>query len=147
MTEAVIVSCEHASNRIPAEFSRLFTGYEAVLASHRGWDPGALIFAGELAATLNAPLFSSEYSRLLVDLNRSRHHRELMSSVTRALPPAFREQILDQYYLPYRLRVEAAIAGLLARFGRAWHVSVHSFTPVLDGKVRQADLGILYDPA
>jgi predicted N-formylglutamate amidohydrolase len=27
-----------------------------------------------------------------------------------------------------------------------WHVAVHSFTPVLDGVVRTADIGLLYDP-
>ena len=27
------------------------------------------------------------------------------------------------------------------------HVSSHSFTPELDGKVRRADVGLLYDPA
>jgi predicted N-formylglutamate amidohydrolase len=27
------------------------------------------------------------------------------------------------------------------------HVSSHSFTPALDGKVRRADVGLLYDPA
>ncbi len=27
------------------------------------------------------------------------------------------------------------------------HVSAHSFTPELDGKVRNADIGLLYDPA
>jgi len=27
------------------------------------------------------------------------------------------------------------------------HLSSHSFTPVLDGKVRNADVGLLYDPA
>ena len=26
------------------------------------------------------------------------------------------------------------------------HISSHSFTPVLDGKVRRADVGLLYDP-
>lgn len=27
------------------------------------------------------------------------------------------------------------------------HLSVHSFTPILDGRVRRADVGLLYDPA
>jgi len=27
------------------------------------------------------------------------------------------------------------------------HISSHSFTPVLDGKARNADIGLLYDPA
>jgi len=27
------------------------------------------------------------------------------------------------------------------------HLSVHSFTPAIDGRVRNADVGLLYDPA
>ena len=27
------------------------------------------------------------------------------------------------------------------------HLSSHSFTPELDGKVRKADIGLIYDPA
>jgi predicted N-formylglutamate amidohydrolase len=35
-----------------------------------------------------------------------------------------------------------------AKAGRAvLHLSCHSFTPVLDGKERQAEIGLLYDPA
>jgi predicted N-formylglutamate amidohydrolase len=30
---------------------------------------------------------------------------------------------------------------------RVIHVASHSFTPVLDGEVRTADVGLLYDPA
>ena len=30
---------------------------------------------------------------------------------------------------------------------RVIHIAVHSFTPVLDGITRQADVGLLYDPA
>ena len=30
---------------------------------------------------------------------------------------------------------------------RVIHISSHSFTPELDGKVRAADVGLLYDPA
>ena len=34
----------------------------------------------------------------------------------------------------------------MSRGRRVIHVSSHSFTPVLDGKVRRADVGLLYDP-
>jgi predicted N-formylglutamate amidohydrolase len=37
---------------------------------------------------------------------------------------------------------EAVAAG-----HRVIHLSSHSFTPVLDGNVRNADVGLLYDPA
>jgi predicted N-formylglutamate amidohydrolase len=38
------------------------------------------------------------------------------------------------------------VAGEIGRGRRVVHVSSHSFTPRLHGKVRQADVGLLYDP-
>ena len=45
----LLVTCEHGGNRVPKEYRRLFAGWEPVLASHRGYDPGALTLARELA--------------------------------------------------------------------------------------------------
>ena len=49
--------------------------------------------------------------------------------------------------MPFRGRGEAEIARALESGRRVIHISSHSFTPVLDGVVRQADVGLLYDPA
>lgn len=141
--DGVIVTCEHGGNRIPAAWAHLFEGAEAVLESHRGWDPGALRMARAIARRLGAPLFHATVSRLLVELNRSLGHPSLFSAFTRDLPRADRERILEEHYFPYRREAESAIAA----GGRVLHLSVHSFTPVLDGKVRSVDVGLLYDPA
>ena len=55
--------------------------------------------------------------------------------MTRTLPATERDKILRRYYAPYRLAVEATAARLLEGGGRAVHLSLHSFTPVLHGKV------------
>ena len=39
------------------------------------------------------------------------------------------------------------IRKAIARARRVVHISSHSFTPELNGKVRTADVGLLYDPA
>lgn len=145
--DQTLVTCEHGGNRIPPAFRTLFAGYEGLLQTHRGHDPGALALARELAASLQAPLLFSTTSRLLIDLNRSPAHPHLYSEATRGAPPALRRQIFDAYYLPYRERVEAHVADAVARGRRVIHVSSHSFTPVLDGEERNADVGLLYDPA
>ncbi|OQW40024.1 MAG: N-formylglutamate amidohydrolase [Proteobacteria bacterium SG_bin4] len=142
-----VVSCEHGGNRIPPAYQLLFRDHEAVLASHRGYDPGALLMAKAIAQQLNAPLFAATTSRLLIDLNRSMGHPQLFSEITRNLPAAARQQILTRYYRPYRQRVETAIAQAIQRGSRVIHLSSHSFTPQLHGKVRKADIGLLYDPA
>jgi predicted N-formylglutamate amidohydrolase len=145
-----LVTCEHGGNRIPPRYAILFAAHRAALDSHRGWDPGALGLARALAKTLDAAfdveLFVSQTSRLLVDLNRSEHHRDVFSAMTRGLPNDARNRILDEHYRPYRAAVEAAGDAAIDAGARIIHVSAHSFVPVLDGKTRRADIGLLYDP-
>ncbi|MBZ0097364.1 MAG: N-formylglutamate amidohydrolase [Sulfuricella sp.] len=146
-TDHFLITCEHGGNRIPFRYRHLFAGFEALLQTHRGYDAGALALARELARALAAPLFVSTTSRLLIDLNRSIGHPRLYSEATRDVPAWVRSEILESYYLPYRNRVEADIAAAVARGSRVIHVASHSFTPELDGAVRNADIGLLYDPA
>ncbi|HSJ82172.1 MAG TPA: N-formylglutamate amidohydrolase [Thiobacillus sp.] len=143
----ILITCEHGGNRIPPRYASLFAGFEALLHSHRGYDPGALTLARQMAGALAAPLFVSTTSRLLIDLNRSIGHPRLYAEATRNAPPSIRREILEQLYLPYRNQVEAHIATEIAQGSRVIHLSSHSFTPVLDGEVRNADIGLLYDPA
>jgi predicted N-formylglutamate amidohydrolase len=142
----LVVTCEHGGRDVPARYAYLFDGREDLLASHRGWDAGALALATEISRRLGAPLVSATTTRLLVDLNRSLGHRGLFSEVSRSLGRADREELLAQHYRPYRDRVLAEVTAT-AREAVALHLSVHSFTPVLRGIVRRADLGLLYDPA
>ena len=117
------------------------------LESHRGFDRGALIIAKEMAATLKAPLVASTVSRLLVDLNRSIGHPHLYSLAIRNAPVAERRRIIERYYRPYRTKAEHLVRQAVARGDRVIHVSCHSFTPELNGQVRNADIGLLYHPA
>jgi predicted N-formylglutamate amidohydrolase len=144
---SLLITCEHGGNRIPPRYRHLFKGHEELLQSHRGYDPGALLMAKEFAAAFKAPLFVSTVSRLLIELNRSIGHPKLYSDATRNAPPEVRQEILAAHYLPYRSQVESHIAGEIAKGRCVIHISSHSFTPVLDGEVRNADIGLLYDPA
>lgn len=142
----LVLSSEHGSNRIPASYRSLFNEADSVLQTHRGWDIGSADLARYLAKTLTAPLERARVSRLLVDCNRSPRHRQLFSQYTRELPTDTRESILEQYYYPYRNRIEALIKDQLIKNKIVVHVSVHSFVPELNGKKRNADIGLLYDP-
>ena len=144
----LVLSCEHGGPRVPPGFAYLFDNPTArrLLATHRGWDPGALAVARALAGALDAPLHAAQVTRLLVDLNRSPHHRDLFSVYSRRLDPASRERVLAQHYRPYRDALQAHIHGAIRGGRRVLHVSVHSFTPVLHGEPRRADIGLLYDP-
>ena len=143
----LVVSCEHGGNRIPRPYRDLFRGCDSMLASHRGYDAGAATLAAEMARTFGAPAFIATVSRLLIDLNRSVGRAQLYSSAVPSQPRALREEILKDYYWPYRTRVETHVAEVIERGGRVIHVSSHSFTPELNGHVRTADIGLLYDPS
>jgi predicted N-formylglutamate amidohydrolase len=142
---SLLITCEHGGNRIPPRYRHLFRGHEELLQTHRGYDAGGLTMAKDLAA-FKATLFVATISRLLIDLNRSIGHPKLYSEATRPAPPGVRREILEAHYLPYRNQVEAHIANEIAKGRRVIHISSHSFTPVLAGEVRKADIGLLYDP-
>jgi len=142
----LVISCEHGGHRVPAAYSAAFAGTEALLLSHRGWDRGALTLARQMAAALNAPLFAATTTRLLVDLNRSMGHEQLFSAISRGLGTAERQAIIQKHYRPHRDAVEGRIADAIAVHGAVVHVASHSFTPVLDGVPRRADVAWLYDP-
>jgi predicted N-formylglutamate amidohydrolase len=147
---AIIISCEHAVNTIPPMYADLFTAQQSQLNSHYGIDFGALEIAKFLHAELTAKylctIFSTTTSRLLIDCNRSLHHRHCFSSITKQLPDEAKQKIIVDYYRPYRNSIERSIQQYIDQQLQVLHLSIHSFTPELDGVRRTADLGLLYDP-
>jgi len=141
---ARLVTCEHASARVPARWAEALRPARALLAGHRAFDPGAARLARDLARALHAPLLLGTATRLLVDLNRSPANPRRFSSCTRALPAEDRARIMTCHYWPYRLAVEEAVRTAA---GPVLHLSVHSFTPMRGRGRRTMDVGLLYDPA
>jgi predicted N-formylglutamate amidohydrolase len=143
--DVLVLTCEHAGNRIPSEYAHLFRGAGKVLATHRGWDPGALTLARLLSRELGRPLHAITWSRLFVEANRAPTNRRIWSRYTKDLPKLERDRILERWWRPHREEVEKAVAKEIARGKRVVHVAVHSFTPELDGEVRTAEVGFLND--
>lgn len=141
----IIISCEHAGNEVPPSLQYLFRGKSQLLSGHRGFDCYALETAQVFAEILAAPLYSFTVTRLLIDVNRSLKHPTLFSELSRRLSDELKKELIDQYYLPYRQSIEQHLKRL-TRKKLALHLSIHTFTPVLDGIARTADAGFLYDP-
>jgi predicted N-formylglutamate amidohydrolase len=144
--DGLVLACEHASKAVPLRYGRLFRRREALLDSHRGWDPGALELARSLARRFATPLFRGVVTRLLVDLNRSLQSPTLFSEYSLRLEEKERLAVLARYWEPYRHAVRRCLEERLAAGGRVLHFSVHSFTPRLRGEARRTDLGLLFDP-
>lgn len=147
VSPAIVITCEHGGNRIPMAYRALFETRRELLDSHRGYDAGALCMARALAAALHAPLLAATTSRLLADLNRSATHPAVHAPFVRELPRALRLRIVDRHHRPYRERAERMMREVIAHSGRVIHIACHSFTPKLHGRIRSADIGLLYDPA
>ncbi len=146
--DGIVLTCEHGGNRVPEAYAHLFRTRRAraALATHRGYDIGALRLTRALGRQLGVPVIHSTVTRLLVELNRSVGHRQSVSEFAAALTLSERDRLLRKYYFPYRSQVESAVREFVDGGGCTLHLSVHSFTSSLDGSVRSVDVGLLYDP-
>tara|TARA_R110002126_G_scaffold4409_22_gene23257 strand:- start:702 stop:1397 length:696 start_codon:yes stop_codon:yes gene_type:complete len=141
----LVLTCEHGGNKVPAKHRSLFEGEQRALDSHRGWDPGALDLARQMARRTKRPLVSCTTTRLLVDLNRTRKHPSLFSEWSRRLTDAEREDLLNAHWQPHRAALLEHLEQM--RGETTLHLSVHSFTPRWKGRVRNVDIGLLHDPS
>lgn len=142
----LVLSCEHAVNTVPEKYQSLFAPYKALLQTHRGIDFGALTVTQYLSQHFSCNFIQARTTRLLIDYNRSLYHRQCFSEITRPLPQIEKNQLIEKYYLPYRQEVEKRIKEEIKDGSQVLHLSVHSFTPIFNEVIRNADLGLLYDP-
>lgn len=147
-----LVTCDHASNRVPAEVGGGTLGLPAAeMARHIAWDVGAAGVARQLAARLGGPAVLSTFSRLVIDPNRGEDDPTLVmklydGTVIPANRDAGRDEVarrLALFWRPYH----AAVARLAARRPDTVICAIHSFTPRLNGRApRPWHVGILFDP-
>ena len=140
--EILILTCEHASNKLPAAFKSAVPA--EVLKTHRAYDIGALAVFRKLMKFAK-PEFHSEgkYSRLFVDLNRTLTNKSAFSDYLRGNAKAKAQA--STYWNEYRAAIEKFVKANAKK--EIIHLGIHSFTPILNGNVRNTDIGILYDPS
>ena len=141
-----IISCEHGGNEIPPAYLDYFTAHKDMLNSHRGWDKGALAVAKYFASLLKADFIYSTTSRLLIEQNRTLKHPDLFSEVSKQFNNDQQESLINELYVPYVDRLSQYIENAIIEKEPFIHISVHSFTPVLNGDIRSAEIGLLFDP-
>lgn len=142
---APLLLCEHAGNTVPAPWRDLGLP-AALLDTHFAWDAGAGALTELLAARLNAPAVLAAYSRLFLDLNRFPDDWDCLRPDLGGIPvpgnlrvaPAERELRERVVRRPFDRAVEALLPG------RPAVVSIHSFTPLHDGRLRPTEIGVLW---
>lgn len=140
----LLLTCEHSGNHVPKTYYLCFKENIEVLNTHKGYDLGALDVFNALKPLSDYSKFSKT-SRLLIELNRSLHHKNLYSEYSKLLSKTKKKSLKDMYYLPYRNDVETSIKTLLESGENVLHISVHSFTPILNTIERHCDIGLLFD--
>lgn len=147
MDRQLIITCEHAGNEVPDEYSHLFQESPETLDTHRGIDIGALELTNTIAEKMEQEAYLHTVTRLLVDLNRSVQSPTLFSEFTREASLDTREEIFKQYYQPHRKKVQEEIEDIISHGDQAIHIGVHTFTPVWKNRERKVDVGFLFDPS
>ncbi len=141
--------CDHASPAIPQALNDL--GLDAgVLGRHVAVDIGAADVTRALSRRLDAPAVLAGYSRLLIDLNRPAGDPESILEVSDGTPvPGNRDLSEDDvagrgetFFWPYHRAIADVVARLWRRGPAPAVISVHSFTPSLNGEDRPCDIGV-----
>ncbi|PBB26516.1 MULTISPECIES: N-formylglutamate amidohydrolase [unclassified Mesorhizobium] len=149
----IVLLADHARRDLPDEYGSL--GLPAAeFDRHIAYDIGVEAVTRELAGLLDVPAVIANFSRLLIDPNRGEDDPTLIRQLydgtvvpgNYPIAPQERERRLDRFYRPYHDAVGAVIASVALASGRAPFIfSVHSFTPVMQGRQRPWHVGILWD--
>ncbi|WP_283176342.1 N-formylglutamate amidohydrolase [Gemmobacter sp. 24YEA27] len=152
-----LVTCDHATNRVPDWVAGGSLGLPAAdMARHIAFDPGALGLSRALGAALDSPVISSDFSRLVIDPNRGEDDPTLvMRLYDGSVIPANRHigqdgitERLNRLYRPYHAALEqlaATPSSSLSPAGPRAIVAIHSFTPCLRGRPpRPWHVGVLH---
>tara|TARA_R110002049_G_scaffold308819_1_gene514226 strand:- start:26596 stop:27288 length:693 start_codon:yes stop_codon:yes gene_type:complete len=140
----LILTCEHGGNEIPHTFQPYFENENTILNSHRGYDLGALDVFQKLKPLSDFSKYSKT-SRLLIELNRSLHCPNLFSKFTKQLSKEEKKVLINSFYFLYRNAVESEIKNYIQNNQSVVHISLHSFTPILNNIERTCDIGLLFD--
>lgn len=149
--QSLLVLCDHASNRVPAELGELGLS-TADRERHIAWDSGAAGIAGALARRLDCPAFFGIWSRLVVDLNRSERAVDLIPQCSdgtlipanQHLTQADVEARIAHYHRPYHQAIDRHLSAVEAIGVRPALISIHTFTPQLGGVQRPWHAGVLW---
>ena len=147
-----VITCDHASNRVPRSLGNLGLDEEA-LSQHIAWDIGCATLALKLSDLLDAPAILGGFSRLVVDLNRHLNDPTSIPPVSDNVRVPGNEDIshthaaqrIEEIFVPYHNAVTGLLSEVHASRGVPAIISVHSFTPVWGNFERPWHVGVLWN--
>jgi len=146
-----VMTADHAGRAIPRVLGSLGLAVRD-LDRHIAWDIGIAGVAEKLAERLDAFAILQNYSRLVIDCNRTPGTAQSIVVASEntlvagnmGLSVGEAEARADAIFHPYHNRIRAELDGRLALARPTVLVALHSFTPVYLGVARPWHLGVLY---
>ncbi|MGY0399487.1 MAG: N-formylglutamate amidohydrolase [Ostreibacterium sp.] len=148
-----LLVCEHASRHIPARLANLGLSDE-ILSSHIGYDIGSYEMTLTLSKQLDATAVISNYSRLVIDCNRSLTSADCIPCSSDGvsifansyLSDEDRRLRINEIYQPFHTAVFQTLTNKLVHNKQTKFANIHSFTPILSEKreKRPWDIGFIY---
>ena len=148
----ILLVCDHANCRIPAALGDM--GLDPFARRcHLAVDIGAATLTEHLVSSLGATAILAQYSRLVVDCNRQlldpgaflEFGDGILVPGNRNLSQVDKDRRADAIYWPYHRAIDEQIKRLRVVGPPPAFISVHSFTPVLEGVYRPWQIGVLWD--
>ncbi len=137
----IVLCCDHAGYAVPEELANLGLS-DQQLKQHIGWDIGAADVTSYISQALDVTAVFSKYSRLYIDCNRPpaslgsipEQSDNIIIPGNANLSPEDKIGRAERSLWPYHQALSAALA-------RHWQgdiapvlISIHSFTPALQGE-------------
>lgn len=147
-----VIVCDHAGRETPRVLGRLGLP-DAAFDQHIAWDIGAAGVSLLLGKALDAPVVRQTYSRLVIDCNRAPGRADAIVQVTDGvsvpgnlgLSPDQTRARIDEVHAPYHARIAEEFDGRFSRGVRSVLLSIHSFTPRMNGQDRPWRFGVLHE--
>ena len=147
-----LIVADHGGNLTPRALGRLGVS-DAEWQRHIAWDIGIAGVCRAIADALDATIIQQNYSRLIVDCNRTPGTPTSMPEVSEATPvpgnvalsEAQKAARVAELFRPYHDRIEAELDRRRAAGRPTALVAMHSFTPVFNGVSRPWHAGVLYN--
>ncbi|MGI9271295.1 MAG: N-formylglutamate amidohydrolase [Woeseiaceae bacterium] len=148
----ILLVCDHASCRFPAALGDM--GLDPFARRcHLAIDIGAGSLTECLSDSLGITAVLAQYSRLVIDCNRElldpgaflEFGDGILVPGNRNMRAADKEARAEAIYWPYHEAIDQQIKRLQSIGPPPAFISVHSFTPVLNGESRAWEVGVLWD--
>ena len=150
--QPVLLICDHASHRFPKSLGDM--GLDPFARRcHLAIDIGAGPLTKRLAKSLGVTAVVHNYSRLVVDCNRQlmdpsaflEYGDGILVPGNRNLHQSDKDLRASALYWPYHCAIDEQVERLRKAGPLPAFISIHSFTPVLNGESRSWEMGVLWD--